>query len=147
MSEDRKFQPAQVEQILRREWVDGTGVDYYELVFTTTRLIIANLGGQQDLTGLGAAFSAIGRSAAKKTELQTLSPDAIYADNPRNISIRYTDITSITIKRPGFLGIGGLMVWRGNYESHNFRFSMKKKELQDFIDFLQSILKEKIIIK
>ncbi len=91
-----------------------------------------------------AAFS---KSEKKMAELQTLSPDEILADNPENISIPNTNIANITMKRPGFLGTGGLVVQLRDNKVHTFRHSMKKQEFQGHIDSLRSILKEKIVVK
>ena len=146
MSEDKIPQRAEVEKILRRFFINGTQTEFFELVFTSTRLIIAKLGGQPYL-GVGQMMAAFSKSEKKMAELQTLSPDEILADNPENISIPYTNITYITMRRPGFLGTGGLVVQLGDNKAYTFRHSMKKQEFQGHIDSLQSILKEKIVVK
>ena len=69
------------------------------------------------------------------------------ADNPENISIAYSDITHIEMKRPGIMGIGRIIIQTaGTKKRYEFRLA-EKREFQGHLDFLSSILKEKVIVK
>ena len=135
------------EQVLHRFSCAGTQTEFFELVFTPNRLLIAKTGGQPYLT-LSQMMIASAKSSKKVAELQQLSPDEILADNPQNVSIPYPDIVSIVMKRPGFLGSAGVLIQaRGTSKWYEFRLALKKQEFQGHVDFVQSILKEKVVVR
>jgi hypothetical protein len=147
LSEAKAPQGPGGEQVLHRFSCSGTQTEFFELVFTSSRLIIAKLGGQPYLT-LSQMLVASGKSNEKMAKLQQLSPDKILADDPQNVSIPYQDIVSVVMKRPGFLGSAGVLIQaRGTSKWYEFRLALKKQEFQGHVDFVQSILKEKVIIR
>ena len=147
MSEAKAPQGPGGEQVLHRFSCSGTQTEFFELVFTPSRLLIAKTGGQPYL-GLGQMLAASAKASEKVAELQQLSPDKILADNPQNVSIPYQDIVSVVMKRPGFLGSAGVLIQaRGTSKWYEFRLALKKQEFQGHVDFVQSILKEKIIVR
>jgi len=134
------------EQILHRFGCTGTGTEFFELVFTPNRMIIAKTGGRPYLT-LSQMLQAAAESQKKKAELQGLSPEGILADNPENIPIAYSDILSIEMKRPGLVGGGRMKIqMRETKKQHEFRLP-EKREFQGHVDFLRSVLKERVIVK
>jgi len=147
LSEAKAPQGPGGEQVLHRFSCSGTQTEFFELVFTPSRLLIAKTGGQPYL-GLGQMLAASAKASEKVAELQQLSPDKILADNPQNVSIPYQDIVSVVMKRPGFLGSAGVLIQaRGTSKWYEFRLALKKQEFQGHVDFVQSILKEKIIVR
>ena len=147
MSEAKAPQGPGGEQVLHRFSCSGTQTEFFELVFTPSRLLIAKTGGQPYL-GLGQMLAASAKASEKVAELQQLSPDKILADNPQNVSIPYQDIVSVVMKRPGFLGSAGVLIQaRGTSKWYEFRLALKKQEFQGHVDFVQSILKEKVIVR
>jgi len=134
------------EQILHRFGCTGTGTEFFELVFTPNRMIIAKTGGQPYLT-LSQMLQAAAESKKKLVELQGLSPEGILADNPENIPIAYSDILSIEMKRPGLFGGGRMKIqMRETKKKYEFRLP-QKSEFQGHADFLHSVLKERVIVK
>lgn len=147
MNEASASKSPESEQILHRFECSGTTTEFFELVFTSKQIIIAKTGGRPYLT-FGEMMRAAEKSKKKTAELQQLSPEQIIADNPKNISIAYSDITSIEMKRPGgFLGIGRIKIQMiGTKKQYEFRLA-EKREFQGQIDFLRSILKERVLVK
>jgi len=134
------------EQILHRFGCTGTGTEFFELVFTPNRMIIAKTGGQPYLT-LSQMLQAAAESKKKEAELQGLSPEGILADNPENIPIAYSDILSIEMKRPGLFGGGRMKIQvRETKKQYEFRLP-EKRDFQGHADFLRSILKERVVVK
>lgn len=134
------------EQILYRFGCTGTGTEFFELVFTSNRVIIAKTGGQPFLT-LSQMLQALSESKKKEAELQSLFPAKILSNNPENLSIAYSDIISIEMKRPGFVGGGRMKIKTiGVKKQYEFRLPEKRK-FQNHVDFLLSVLKEKLIVK
>jgi len=134
------------EQILYRFGCTGTGTEFFELVFTSNRVIIAKTGGQPFLT-LSQMLQAASESKKKEAELQRLSPAEILVNNPENLSIAYSDIISIEMKRPRFVGGGRMKIKSiGAKKQYEFRLPEKRK-FQNHVDFLHTVLKEKIIYR
>jgi len=137
----------EAEQVLHRFSCSGTHTEFFELVFTSSRLIIAKTGGEPYL-GVSQMLVALGKANKKLEELKKLSPGEILADNPENVSIPYQDIVTVVMKRPGFLGQAGVLIQvKGIKKWYEFRLALKKPEFQGHLDFVQSILKEKVIIR
>ena len=137
----------ETEPILHRFVCTGTKTEFFELVFTPKRLIIAKTGGQPYLK-FGEMLRAAEESKEKTAELQQLTPEQILADNPENVPIAYLDVTSVEMNRPGILGLGRIKIQvAGTNKRHEFRLALKKPQFQSHIDFLTSILKEKVIVK
>jgi len=135
------------EQVLHRFSCSGTHTEFFELVFTSNRLIIAKTGGEPYL-GVSKMLAASAKASKKVEELKKLSPGEILADNPENVSIPYPDIVTVVMKRPGFLGQAGVLIQvKGIKKWYEFRLALKKQEFQGHVDFVQSILKEKIIVR
>jgi hypothetical protein len=135
------------EKILYRFVATGTKTEFFELIFTPNRMIIAKTGGQPYLK-FGEMLKAAEESKKKTAELQQLTPEQILADNPENVSITHSNITSIEMNRPGILGLGKIKIQiAGTNKRYEFRLALKKPEFQSHIDFLTSILKEKVIVK
>ena len=147
MSEAKVPQGPGGEKVLHRFSCSGTHTEFFELVFTSNRLIIAKTGGEPYL-GVSKMLAASAKASKKVEELQKLSPGEILADNPENVSMPYPDIVSIVMKRPGFLGQAGVLIQaRGTSKWYEFRLALKKQEYQGHVDFVQSILKEKVIVR
>jgi hypothetical protein len=132
------------EQILYRFDCSGTQTEFFELVFTSGRIIIAKTGGQPYL-GVGAMLIASGRATAKTAELKQFTPEQILADNPENVSIIYSDVTAVEMNRPGIMG-GGRMKIQTTGKRYEFRLP-HKREFPSHIDFMRSVLKEKVTVK
>jgi len=135
------------EQVLHRFSCSGTQTVFYELVFTSSRLIIAKTGGQPYL-GVGQMLAASTKASKKVEELKNLSPAEILAENPENVSLPYTEIETVVMKRPGFMGTANVLVAvRGVKKWYEFRLALKKQEFQGHIDFVQSVLKVRVLIR
>ena len=135
------------EQVLHRFSCSGTQTVFYELVFTSSRLIIAKTGGQPYL-GVGQMLAASTKASKKVEELKNLSPAEILAENPENVSLPYTEIETVVMKRPGFMGTANVLVAvRGVKKWYEFRLALKKQEFQGHIDFVQSVLKDRVLIR
>jgi len=135
----------ETEKILYRFPATGTKTEFFELVFTPNHVIIAKTGGQPYLK-LGEMLRAAQQSQKKTAELQQLTPIQILADNPENVSIPYSDITTVEMNRPGILGTARIKIQTPG-KRHEFRLALKKLQFQSHIDSLTSILKERVIIK
>jgi hypothetical protein len=147
VSEIKTSKGPEDEQVLHRFSCSGTHTEFFELVFTSNRLIIAKTGGEPYL-GVGKMLAASAKASKKVEELKKLSPGEILADNPENISMPYLDIVSVVMKRPGFLGQANVLIQaRGASKWYEFRLALKKEEYQGHVDFVQSILKEKVIVR
>ena len=147
MNEAKAPQGPGGEQVLHRFSCSGTHTEFFELVFTSNRLIIAKTGGEPYL-GVSKMLAASAKASKKVEELKKLSPGEILADNPENVSIPYPDIVTVVMKRPGFLGQAGVLIQvKGIKKWYEFRLALKKQEFQGHVDFVQSILKEKIIVR
>lgn len=147
MSEIKTSRGPEDEQVLHWFSCAGKHTEFFEFVFTSNRLIIAKTGGEPYL-GVGKMFAASAKASKKVEELQKLSPGEILTDNPENISIPYLDIVSVVMKRPGFLGQANVLIQaREASKWYEFRLALKKQEFQGHIDFVQSILKEKVIVR
>jgi hypothetical protein len=132
------------EQILYRFDCTGTKTEYFELVFTPSRMIIAKTGGQPYL-GVGGVLSALGRATEKTAELKKFTPEQILADNPENVSIAYSEIIAVAMNRPDITGIGRINIQTA--EKHCEFTTRGKREFPIHIDFIRSLLKEKVIVR
>jgi hypothetical protein len=90
-------------------------------------------------------LKAAEQSKKKTAELQQLTPIQILADNPENLSIAYSDITAVEMNRPGIMGIGRIKI-QTPQKRHEFRLA-QKREFPSHIDFMRSVLKEKVTVK
>jgi hypothetical protein len=135
----------ETEKILHRFPATGTKTEFFELVFTPNHVIIAKTGGQPYLK-LSEMLRAAQQSQKKTAELQQLTPIQILADNPENVSVAYPDITAVEMNRPGILGTARIKI-QTTGKRHEFRLALKKPQFQSHIDFLTSILKEKVTVK
>lgn len=132
------------EKILYRFVCTGTKTEFFELVFTPGRMIIAKTGGQPYLK-FGEMLRAAEQSKEKTAELQQLTLEQILADNPENVSIIYSDITAIEMNRPGIMGLGRIKIQTAG-KRYEFRLA-QKREFPSHIDFMRSVLKEKVTVK
>jgi len=136
------------EQILR--WISCSGMrsGFFELVLTSNRMIIAKTGNGPHLSISEVIHEAV-ESDKKEAELQKLSPEEILFDNPENVSIPYSDIFLIEMKRPGFLGVGNIKILvRGIKKPYWFDTPVARRhEFQGHVDFLLSVLKDRVIAK
>jgi len=147
LSEFTASKGPEAERVLHRFSCSGTQTVFYELVFTSSRLIIAKTGGQPYL-GVSQMLAASAKASKKVEELKNLSPAEILADNPENVSIPYPEIETVVMKRPGFMGTANVLVAvRGVKKWYEFRLALKKQEFQGHIDFVQSILGEKVVVR
>jgi hypothetical protein len=147
VSESTASKGPEAEQILHRFSCSGTHTEFFELVFTPSRLIIAKTGGEPYL-GVGQMLAALGKANKKLEELKKLSPTEILADDPENVSIPYPEIETVVMKRPGFMGTANVLVAvRGVKKWYEFRLALKKQEFQGHIDFVQSVLKDRVLIR
>jgi len=105
MNNIKTFKKSGDEQILYRFEATGTGTEYFELVFSAKRLIIAKTGGRPFLK-VSELVHAIAESSKKVAELQSFSMEEILNDNAENTSIAYSDVSSIEMNKPGFFGGG-----------------------------------------
>lgn len=147
MSEIKTSKGPEDEQVLHRFSCSGTHTEFFELVFTSNRLIIAKTGGQPYL-GVGQMLAASAKASKKVEELKNLSPAEILADNPENVSIPYPEIETVVMKRPGFMGTANVLVAViGIKKWYEFRLVLKKQEFQGHIDFVQSVLKDRVLFR
>jgi len=139
----------ETEQVLHRFPCTGTGSQgtvFYELAFTPNRLIIAHTGGQPYLK-LGEMLRAAEQSNKKAATLQQLTPEQILADDPWNVAIAYTDITNIETNPPGILGTARVKIQTTQASKRQeFKLALKKQVFQGHIDFVRSVLKEKLTV-
>ena len=146
MGEVKASKGLKSEQILHRFVCPGTSTEFFELVFTSNRMIIAKTGGRPYLT-LSQMLRAAAESNKKVAALQGLSPEGVLADNPENIPLAYSDVLSIEMWRPGFTGGGRMKIqMKGVKKQHEFRLP-EKREFQGHVDFLRSVLEERIVVK
>ena len=120
---------------------------FYELVFTQNRLIIAYTGGQPYMK-VGEMLRAAEQSNKKAATLQQLTPEQILADDTLNKAVPYSDITNIEMNPPGLLGLARVKIQTTQANKRQeFRLALKKQVFQSHIDFVRSVLKEKVTVK
>lgn len=133
---------AESEKILYRIDCSGTKTEWFELVFTPSRMIIAKTGGRPYM-GVSEVASEFGRVNQKIGELKMLNADQVLADNPENVSILYQNIAAVEMDRPSLLGQGKIR-FRTPEKYHEFRLPQSKRDFPGHIDFMRSVLKEKV---
>lgn len=119
------------------------------LYFTSSRVIVGNIGGGARSVGLGIAFGALGglaearMQAKKKEQLSKLSPESILTADKKNFGIYYTDITQVELRKK----LMGRREIRLATSVAKYDFDLKKpKELENYINTLHPILGDKLVI-
>ncbi len=110
------------------------------LYFTTDRIIVAKLGGDE----LSILFGNIGdivearRRAKRKEQFSKLSAESILAADTENFAIPYSEVTRIEWSKKKANIISG---------SFTYKFKLKKrKEFEGCVDTLSSILGGKLFV-
>lgn len=135
--------------------------DYrYGLYFTPNRAIVAKTGGVRwywlllviilggIILGLILALiiaAIIGRRSKKKfKELSELSSESILTADKKNFGILYPDITRVEMKKRTFLR-SKIEIILTSGEKHEF-YILKKKEFEDYVNLIRSVLPNKTYV-
>lgn len=119
------------------------------LYFTSSKVIVANIGGGARGVGLGMVFGALGGlaegriEAKKKEQLSKLSAESILTADKKNFGISYMDITQVELRKK----LMGRREIRLATSAAKYDFDLKKpKELENYVNTLRPILGDKLVI-
>ena len=123
------------------------GATYYGLYFTPKRAIVAKTAGVPWIWVLVSLFIGAlirGRRAKKRfKELSELSPESILTADKKNFGILYPDITRVEMKKGTFRS--KIEIILTSREKHKF-YILKKKEFEDYVNLIRSVLPNKTYV-
>ena len=122
------------------------------LFFTKNRLIIAKLLSGAEMMGsimsdtASGAFGG-GKEVMKKRReaYEEMSPEEIVSAHLENFALTYHEISRVEVKKPGLLG--GTKIKVSTFDrTHEFTLREKKQLFDERVDFLRSILSDKVSV-
>ena len=122
------------------------------LFFTKDRLIVAKLLSGKEMMGSITSDMASGgfgspKEAIKKRReaYEKMSPEEIVSADEENFAVPYHEISDVVVKKPGLLGGTKIKVCTFG-KTHLFTLKEKKQLFDERVNFLRSILSDKISV-
>jgi len=122
------------------------------LFFTINRLIVAKLLSGAEMMGsimsdmTSGAFGGPKELMKERREAyEKMSPEEIVSANEENFALAYHEISRVEVKKPGLLG--GTKIKVSTFDkAHEFTLKEKKQLFDERVDFLRSILSDKMSV-
>ena len=122
------------------------------LFFTKNRLIVAKLLSGAEMMGSITSDMASGGFGSPKKVMkkrreayEKMSPEEIVSADEENLAITYNEISKVEVKKPGLLS--GTKIKVSTLEkTHEFTLKEKKQLFDERVDFLRSILSDKVSV-